>query len=230
MKKHFVTGLIFLLPAAVTLAIVVFIVNLLTNPFLGVVNSLFDKFDISSPDILFLSGKEILLYGSRVLILISLFLFTIMLGVLTRWFFIHYLISMGDYIIHRIPIINKLYKTSQDIIHTIFSSQTNSFKQVVLAPFPSEKSFTLGFITREAPPSCKEKTGASSLTSVFVPTTPNPTSGYLLMFPEEDLHYLDMKVEDAIKFVISVGVIYPGAPEGVKIIEKGNNGTDAKKS
>lgn len=212
MKKYFVTGLIFLLPLALTTAIVIFIVNFLTQPFVGFVENLLKSYQIHSQGFIFLNGDQILRYGSQILILISLFLFTVVLGLITRWFFINYLIKLSDYVLHRIPFINKLYKTSQDIIRTLFLSQTNSFKQVVMVPFPAKNNFCIGLVTREAPPICQEAAGAD-LVSVFVPTTPNPTSGYLLMFEKKDLHYLDMKTEDAIKFIISCGVIYPGAPE-----------------
>lgn len=208
MKKHFITGLIFLLPLAVTVAIVTFIVNFLTQPFVGFVENLLKSYEFPSKEIIFLKSEQMLRYGSQVIILLMLFITTVLLGVLTRWFFIYYLINLGDYVLHRIPFINKLYKTSQDIIRSLFTSQTNSFKQVVMVPFPTKTIFSIGLVSRESPPECQNCTG-SNLISVFVPTTPNPTSGYLLMFKKEDVHYLDMKVEDAIKFIISCGVIYP---------------------
>lgn len=219
MKKHFITGLIFLLPLAVTIAIVIFVVNFLTQPFVGFVENLLRSSNLKFNSFFLISEDQILRYGSQIIILVGLFLVTVLLGVLTRWFFINYLINLGDYILHRIPLINKLYKTSQDIIRTLFSSQTQSFKQVVMVPFPNLNSYCVGLVTRESPPSCQESADAD-LVSVFLPTTPNPTSGYLLMFRKEDIHYLDMKVEDAIKFIISCGVIYPGSPETSPKLEK----------
>ncbi|MFT4552709.1 MAG: putative membrane protein [Chlamydiales bacterium] len=219
MKKHFVTGLIFLLPLAVTVAIVVLMVNFLTQPFVGFVENLLRSSHLKVTGFLFITEDSILHYGSQIIILVGLFLATVFLGILTRWFFINYLISLGDYILHRIPLINKLYKTSQDIIRTLFSSETDSFKQVVMVPFPNLNSYCVGLVTRESPPSCREAVN-SDLVSVFLPTTPNPTSGYLLMFRKEDIHYLDMKVEDAVKFIISCGVIYPGSPETTPNFDK----------
>lgn len=211
-RKHFITGLIFLLPLAVTVAIVIFIVNFLTQPFVGFAENLLRSMDLHTKGFFLISEDQIIHYGSQVLILLCLFLLTVFLGVLTRWFFIHSLLNVGDYILHRIPFVNKLYKTSQDIIRTLFTSQTDSFKQVVMVPFPNLNTFCMGLVTRESPPQCCTSSD-SDLVSVFLPTTPNPTSGYLLMFRKEDIHYLDMSVEDAVKFVISCGVIYPGAPE-----------------
>jgi uncharacterized membrane protein len=145
-----------------------------------------------------------------------LFLFTCFLGFITRWFFINYLISVGDYFLHRIPLINSIYKTSQDVIKTIFASHTQSFKQVVLVPFPEEGVYCLGLVTRDAPPICNDLK-KRELISVFVPTTPNPTSGYLLMFSKKDITFLDMRVEDAIKFIISCGVIHPEGEEDLTL-------------
>ncbi len=99
----------------------------------------------------------------------------------------------------------------QDIIRTLFAKDKSAFQQVVMIPFPSPGIYVLGFATQEAPATCSEKVG-KELISVLIPTTPNPTSGFLLMFPKEDLIYVDMKPEEAIKFIISCGVIVPEIP------------------
>jgi uncharacterized membrane protein len=209
MKKYFITGLLILLPLALTVAIVTFIVNFLTSPFLGAVENILEYYNIPKIGILIFSGDQVYRYASQLFILGAIFMAMVLLGLLARWFFFHYLINLGNYILQHIPVVNKLYKTSQDIINTIFASQSQSFKQVVMVPFPQKGIYSIGLITREAPDFCKEEIGAD-LVSVFVPTSPNPTSGYLLMFKREDIHYIDdMKVEDAAKFIISCGVIHP---------------------
>jgi len=213
-KRYFLTGLAILLPLALTTVIVVFLVNFLTRPFLGLVEDLLGPLPLIKNGFWFLSGKQILQYGGRFFILLMLFGFTVLLGVIGRWFLIHSLFKFGDEILHRIPVVNKVYKTSQEVINTLFSDKTQSFKQVVLAPFPNSSSYCLGLLTRESPPACREITN-ENLVSVFLPTTPNPTSGYLLMFRKSELKYLDMKVEDAVKFIISCGVIYPGSSEPI---------------
>ncbi len=191
-----------------TAMLVVFIVNLMTNPFIGVAESVLRRFEFLSNGFLLLSQEQLLRYGSQAMILLLLFLFTIGLGFFARWFFFHSLINLGNAILHRIPFVNKLYKTSQDVIQTVFQSQSDAFKQVVVVPFPNPTTLSLGLVTREAPPSCSAAVN-EKLISVFVPTTPNPTSGYLLMLKQKDIIYLDMPIEDAIKFIISVGVIHP---------------------
>lgn len=206
MKKYFVTGLIILLPLALTLAIVIFLINLLTDPFVEIVQSLLDRYGLLDQDFLFLSSEQIQYVFSQVLILLSLFFITVGLGFIARLFFFHYVIKAWDYIIHKIPFIRSVYKTCQDVINTILKSDTKSFKQVVVVPFPSPDSHSIGLVTRENLAGLPSRSGKKMI-AVFVPTTPNPTSGYLVMFEEDSVEYLDMKVEEALKYIISCGVI-----------------------
>ncbi len=200
MKKYFITGLVILLPLAVTIAIVIFIVNFLTKPFVDSVSHFLQHLGFS---------QQFILYCSKILILIALFAFTVLLGMITRWFFIKSLFHLGDKILHRIPLVNTVYKTTQDIIKTLFVSDKKSFKQVVMVQFPRPGVYALALIARESPPTCSEK-AKTDLISVLIPTTPNPTTGFLLMVKPEELLYIDMKPEDAIKYIVSCGVIIPG--------------------
>lgn len=208
MKKFFLTGLAILLPLAVTIAVVVFIVNFLTKPFVGFVSQFLSQTALKEIGFLFFSPQQVLLYGSKLIILIALFLITIILGFIARWFLFRLVIRISDAIIHKIPLVNKVYKTTQEIIKTLFSSDKNSFKQVVMAPFPNEKCYCLGLVSRDSPQTCQDAAN-KKLISVFIPTTPNPTTGFLLMFQKEDLIFIDLKTEDAIKYIVSCGVIIP---------------------
>lgn len=210
-KKYFITGLVILLPLAVTIAIIGFLINFLTKPFVEVVSSFVQSHGVINSNFLFLSSEQLIRYGSQVLILLLLFFFTVFLGMVTRWFFIKSLLTFSDKILHRIPIVNTVYKTTQDIIKTLFVTDKKSFKQVVMVPFPHPGVYVLGLIAREAPPNCSEKAG-KELVSVLVPTTPNPTTGFLLMFSRDQIINVDMKPEDAIKFIVSCGVILPFDP------------------
>jgi uncharacterized membrane protein len=209
MKKHFVTGLIILLPLALTLIVVSIIFNFLTTPFIGIIKRFMEEFNLFSHGFLFLSEEQVQTGIGKLFVFISLILFTIMLGALARWFFFHYLLKFwDDYILHRIPFISSIYKTSQDVIKTIFISKEKSFKQVVLAPFPNRETLSIGLVTCENLSGLPRKEN-EAIVAVFVPTTPNPTSGFLTVFNSKDLVYLDMSVEDAFKYVISCGVIAP---------------------
>lgn len=208
MKKYFITGLVILLPLALTLAIVVFVFDLLTGPFLGIVKTVFEHYHLFDEGFLFLSASQIQNIVAEVLILVSLFFIVVGLGYVARWFLFKTLMKFAEYVVKRIPLVNAIYKTCQEVIKSIFTSTTKSFKQVVLVRFPHPNTYSIGLVTREEIPSLANSAHAD-VVAVFVPTTPNPTSGFLIMFKPSDLIYLNMKVEDAFKYIISCGVISP---------------------
>lgn len=206
MKKYFITGLIILLPLAVTFGIAVFLFNLLTEPLAGAVAHLLDRYDLLESDHLFFSGRQIQYFASQLFTLVFFFLIAVLVGMITRYLFVNYLFGLWDYVIHKIPLVRTIYKTSQDVITTIFSSKESAFKQVVLAPFPHPEAYSIGFLTQKNIKDFREGQNGSKV-AVFIPATPNPTSGFLMLYEEKDLVYLDMKVEDAFKYVVSCGVI-----------------------
>ncbi|MES2344725.1 MAG: DUF502 domain-containing protein [Chlamydiota bacterium] len=208
MKKYFLTGLVILLPLVVTIMVITFLVNFLTQPFIGIVSSFLCRFHIINEGFLFLSSEQLIRYSSQLIAILLLFFVTLALGFITRSIFVHSIFKIGDRIIHKIPIIKTVYKTTQDIINTLFTSDKNSFKQVVLAPFPRDGIYVLGLVSRESPSECTRKAG-DTLISVLIPTTPNPTTGYLLMYKRDDLIFLEMRPEEAIKYIVSCGVIIP---------------------
>ena len=203
--------MIILLPLAVTVGLVAFIVRLLTNPFVGWVKNFLQMHQLQPGKFFFLSQDQVILFSAQALILFSLFFFTLFLGMITRWFFIKSMIEFFDSLLLKIPLVNKIYKTTQEIIRTLFSSDKSSFKEVVLAPFPNKETYTLGLVSRDAPKYCSKAT-QKELVTVFVMTAPNPTTGYLVMFEREDLIPIDMKIEDAVKYIISCGILIPETP------------------
>lgn len=200
MKKYFLTGLATLLPLAITIYVIRLIVNLLTRPFMGAMMNLLDAIPIGVGS--FLHAEQTIRFASQVCILVLLFLFVLGLGALGRWFVIHRALKLGDKLILKIPVVSKVYKTASELVRTLFSSEQNSFKQVVLVSFPYPGAYCLGLISKEAN---LEKDDVY----VFIPTTPNPTSGFLMVCKKSELIYLDMSNEDAIKYVVSCGVIKP---------------------
>ncbi|MFZ0565223.1 MAG: DUF502 domain-containing protein [Chlamydiales bacterium] len=200
MKKYFLTGLVILLPLAVTIAIVVFIINLLTLPFLDIIKQFLEA------EPWYPKYRALIHVLLQIVVLFALFFFTVLLGFLARAVVFKSLLSLYEYILHRIPIIKTVYKATQQVIKAIFGSTSRTFKQVVMVPFPTDGAYCIGLVSGPAPELC-EKTITQPLVSVFVPTTPNPTSGYLMMYQKEKVIYLDMKIEDAFKYIISCGVI-----------------------
>ena len=209
MKKCFITGLVTLLPVAVTIWVAHFFVVFLTQPFMGIMTYLL-SFGSFGP----LETERGIRMLSQTFILIALFLFTLGLGIVARRYFFHRLLRLGDLILFKIPLVNKIYKTSKEIIQSLFASKGQSFKQVVLVTFPSPGCYCLGLIVSDAPRTCSDA-AEDELLSIFLPTTPNPTAGYLIMSPKKELTFLSMKSEDAIKYIVSCGVIQPESKEGL---------------
>jgi uncharacterized membrane protein len=203
MKKYFFTGLVTLLPLAVTVMSVMFVVNLLTKPFMGIVAHFLSHLPIS---------ENLIRTISQILILVTIFLFTLSLGMLARRFFFKSLIKIGEQLLNKIPLVNKIYKTAREIFHTLLSGEKKSFQQVVMFPFPHRGSYVLGLVSRDAPQTCAQN-AHEELVSIFIPATPNPMTGFLIMRPRSELIYLSMRSEDAIKYIISCGVV---PPESVK--------------
>lgn len=208
MKKYFFTGLILLLPLTLTILIIVFIFNLLTAPFLGIVKTLFEYYGLFEKGFLFLTSSQLQNLIAQLLTLTFLAVFTLALGYIARWFFFKSILKFTDLLVKKIPFVRTIYKTSKEVIKTIFTSTNNSFKQVVLVKFPNPDSLSLGLITREEILPLKD-TAFKDAVTVFVPTTPNPTSGFLILYKKQDLIFLDMTVEDAFKYIISCGLVTP---------------------
>ena len=201
MKKYFLTGLVILLPVALTIAIVGFLVNFFTAPFVEIVTASLQKIHIAERGFLFLSPERAIQYLSKLFILVCLFFVIVVLGMLARWVLMRSLLNLWDRLLQKIPMVSTMHITTKEIIKTFFSSSTSAFKQVVMVPFPQKGVYAIGLISGGSL--------GSSLISVLVPTTPNPTSGFLLMYKKEDLIYLDMKPEEAFKYILSCGTLPP---------------------
>ncbi len=130
------------------------------------------------------------------------------IGALAPGFIGRWLIRMGENLLNRMPIVRSLYGASKQILETVTASQSDAFRDVVLVQYPREGLWVIGFVTGATKGEVQAKT-ADSMVNVFVPTTPNPTSGFLLFCPAEDLTYLDMSVENALKLVVSGGIVTP---------------------
>ncbi|MDE6432172.1 MAG: DUF502 domain-containing protein [Opitutales bacterium] len=137
-----------------------------------------------------------------VLILITL------IGVLSRYFFGRLVFKFTERVINRVPLVNGIYKSSKQIIETFGKSNMALFSKAVLVQYPREGTYAIGFLTGDVTGEVQDKTGKHVM-NVFIPTTPNPTSGFLLMVPREDIIELDMGVGDGIKMIISGGIVVP---------------------
>jgi uncharacterized membrane protein len=123
------------------------------------------------------------------------------------------LVRVGEAIVARMPVIRGVYSALKQVFETLFTQSSNSFRQVVLIEFPRRGSWSLGFVTGvTAGEVGRRLANGTELINVFIPTTPNPTSGFLMFVPREELHFLDMSVEDGLKMLVSVGLVTPMDP------------------
>lgn len=202
MRKHLLTGLIILLPAALTLMVIVFLVDLFTEPFIDLVSPLVELIPYKMPH-----GFVLLL--SRLFSLLFLCLFILLLGMVTQLFLVKLLINWTNRVLFRIPFIKTVYKVSRDIFAALFSSDgKKAFKRPVMIPFPSKPNYCLGFEAGTVAEECQKKV-AVPLTAVFTPTAPHPISGFLFLVPTADIHSIDMTNEEVVKFLVSCGMIVP---------------------
>ncbi|WP_374669761.1 DUF502 domain-containing protein [Ramlibacter sp.] len=121
------------------------------------------------------------------------------------------LVALGDAIVHRIPVVRSIYSSVKQVSDTLFSESGNAFRTAVLIEWPRQGTWTIAFVTGAPGGELKDALHDSDYVSVYVPTTPNPTSGYFMMLRKTDCVELKMSVDEALKYVVSMGVVTPGA-------------------
>ena len=140
--------------------------------------------------------------------LIIVFLFTTVVGILATGLFGRTLIRLWENILNRMPVVRSVYSAIKQILETVMATQSDAFRQAVLVEYPRKDIWAIGFVTGSTKGEVSENVN-KKMVNVFMPTTPNPTSGFLLFFPEKDLIFLEMSVEDALKLVVSGGMVVP---------------------
>jgi uncharacterized membrane protein len=213
-RSSFLTGLAVTFPALLTLAAVKWLVGTISGVtdllLFFLPRTLTHESLVNAND-----GKgPMFWYWSLVALMLAVVLISVA-GVLARYYIGKKVIDWTDRVLMRVPLLNKFYGAIKQV-NDAFAGNKHSFKTVVLVEFPGPGNYSVGFITSEQQGEIQQKAGRN-LVSIFVPTTPNPTSGFLIMVPEEKLTKLDMSVTDAIKYIVSLGAIsqeYP--PTGSK--------------
>jgi uncharacterized membrane protein len=205
-RSSFLTGLAVTLPALLTLAAVKWLI--------GTISSVTDVLLFFLPKSL---THESLVYPrdgmgpmywywSLVALLLAVALISAV-GVLARYYIGKKIIDWTDRVLMRVPFLNKIYGAIKQV-NDAFSGNKHSFKTVVLVEFPREGIYSIGFLTSEQRDEVQQKT-REKVVCVFVPTTPNPTSGFLILVPEEKVTKLDMSVAEGIKYIVSLGSLSP---------------------
>ena len=203
-RNVFITGLLITLPIALTYFILQF---LFKN--LDALSPVFTKvlIDLGAP---IPEGYRIPALGLVITLLIVL-----AVGWFTTNFFGKRLILLGENIVGKIPFVRRIYKGSKQVVQSIAHADTRAFRKVVLIEFPRRGMLAIGFVTGEARGEVQKNT-CDNVLNVFVPTMPNPTSGFLVFAPPEELTEIDMSIEDGVKYVVSGGIV---TTERLKITE-----------
>ena len=192
MRKYFITGLLILVPLAITVWVLNLVIGTLDQSLL-LVPARF------RPQSLF--GFDIPGLGTILTILI-----VFLTGLLTNNLVGNYVVKLWERLLQRIPIVNSLYSSVKQVSDTLFSSSGNAFRKAVLVPYPHQNSWTIAFLTG-VPGGDAANHLVGDYVSVYVPTTPNPTSGFFLMMKRSDVVELDMSVDAALKYIVSMGVV-----------------------
>jgi uncharacterized membrane protein len=135
--------------------------------------------------------------------------FTTTVGYFAKRVFGKQLIRLGESIVSRMPVVRTIYNALKQIVETVLSQTHSSFRQACLVEYPRRDIWAIAFIATDTTGEIFEKRGGEEMVSVFLPTTPNPTSGFLLFVPKKDVIMLDMTIEEAAKLVISAGLVVP---------------------
>lgn len=200
MRRYLVAGLLVWVPIGVTILIIKFLVDLMDQTLLLLPAGIQPQHLLGFR----LPGLGIVL--TVVVVLVT--------GMVVTNLFGRQLIRLGERLLARIPVVRSIYSSVKQLTESLFSSGGKSFRKVVLVPYPHPGSWTMGFLTGIGTGEVRDRIGREVL-NVFVPTTPNPTSGFFLIVPRQDVIELDMSVDDGLKMLLSVGVVQPKGKPGV---------------
>ncbi|MFO1217376.1 MAG: DUF502 domain-containing protein [Burkholderiaceae bacterium] len=210
MKKHLITGLLVWMPLAVTVWVLLWVLGLMD----GMFSSLLTVSQAILPETM-RAGIEMLrgVPGLGMVVLLVLLWLT---GLFVANIFGQWWITQWDRLLHKIPIVKSIYSSVKQVSDTLFSSSGNAFREAVLVQYPRAGSWTIAFVTGSPSGEVAGLLGSPHV-SVYVPTTPNPTSGFFLMMPRADVVPLAMSVDEALKYIISMGVVAPPPPAPQRI-------------
>ncbi|MDG2231434.1 MAG: DUF502 domain-containing protein [Paracoccaceae bacterium] len=205
LRNSFLTGIVVIAPVGLTVWLIWTVIGWVDGFVLPFVPNSYQPETIIKQ----IFGEESQM-NIRGLGVIFFLVFTTFVGWIAKGFIGRFFIRNAETLVHRMPVVRSIYSGVKQIAETVFAQSDRSFEKACLVQYPRKGIWAVGFISTVAKGEVKSKAvSKGQLLSIFVPTTPNPTSGFLLFFPEEDVIQLDMSIEDAAKLVISAGLVYP---------------------
>jgi uncharacterized membrane protein len=214
LKKYLIAGLLTWLPLAITIWVLLWVQGMLDGVFRAVLRA--GSYLVPpARDALISLGEW---PGLGVVVMLVLLVLT---GVFVTNMFGQWWLGQWDRLLGRIPIVKSIYSSVKQVSDTLFSSNGNAFREAVLVQYPHAGSWTIAFVTGKPGGEVADKLPGEYV-SLYVPTTPNPTSGFFLMMPRASVHALDMSVDEALKYIISMGVVAPPpnvSPAGILLPE-----------
>ena len=205
LRNSFLTGVVVIAPVGLTVWLIWSVIGWVDGVVLPFVPSRYQPENILNTFL----GLDIQLQ-LRGLGVVFFLIFTTFVGWLAKGLLGRSLIRSAERFVNRMPVVRSIYSGVKQIAETVFSQADRSFEKACIVQYPRKGIWAVGFISTPAKGEIRARVNDSqNLLSVFVPTTPNPTSGFLLFFPAEDVIELDMSIEDAAKLVISAGLVYP---------------------
>ncbi|WP_377187440.1 DUF502 domain-containing protein [Ruegeria meonggei] len=197
LRASFLTGIVVIAPVWLTIWLIWSVVGWIDSAVLPLVPQQFQPQEYVGVN---LRGVGVIIF----------LIFTILVGWVAKGILGRSLIQLAESLVNRMPVVRSVYSGIKQISETVFAQTERSFDKACLIQYPRRGIWAIGFISTTAKGEVSERAETSDqMLSVFVPTTPNPTSGFLLFFPTEDVIMLDMSIEDAAKLVISAGLVYP---------------------
>ena len=198
LRRYLVAGLLVWIPLGITLLLIRVAVDLMDRS-LGLIPSQYQPGILLQQ--LFGTEEPIVIPGLGVILTLAILLFT---GILAANFIGRYIVGGWEALMERIPVVRSVYSAAKNFAEIVFSDSSNAFKQVLLIEYPRKGLYSLAFQTSSELGEVQGRTG-DEVVGCFVPTTPNPTSGFIIIVPRKDVTVLDMDVDEALKMIISLG-------------------------
>lgn len=195
-RTNFFTGIVIVAPIMLTFYLIWWAINLVDGLIVPWVPKIYNPSTYLGIDI---PGFGVIVF----------LIFTAAIGALTKGLFGRQLLKFGENFVDRMPVVRSLYNALKQIAETVLSQSSNSFQKACMIEYPRKGIWAIAFVSTDTRGEVLEKMPYDAMLSVFLPTTPNPTSGFLLFVPKTDVVMLDMTVEEAAKLIISAGLVTP---------------------